>query len=142
MTLATRTLILRANAIFLLIASTGGFITDIAGSFFGRGVEAAILNDAPGAGIGLLEAHGLAFIIGVLLWRAAPLRSWHFTAAAVHLLLGSANLAFWQFFIISDALVVGIVTTSVHWALVALQLTAAIQAGSAATAGGIEEVRP
>ena len=26
-----------------------------------------------------LEAHGLAFIISILFWRAAPLRCWHLT---------------------------------------------------------------
>jgi hypothetical protein len=49
----------------------------------------------PGGRIGFIEAHGLALIIGVPLWQAAPLRIWHLTAAAVHLLLGTANLVFW-----------------------------------------------
>lgn len=123
---AIRTALLRANAVFLLIASVGGLITDIAGSFFGKGAETAILHNAPGAGIGFIEAHGLALIIGVLLWGAAPLRSWHLTAAAVHLLLGSANLAFWRFFIEADLLAVGYVTTGLHGTFAALQLASAL----------------
>ena len=46
-------------------------------------------------------------ILGVLLWRAEPLRSWHLTAAAVHVLLGTANLVFWQIFIAADMLAGG-----------------------------------
>ena len=128
MTPAARAWILRANALFLLIAGAGGLWTDVAGSFFGTGVEVAILKDAPGAGIGFIKAHGLALILGALLWRAEPLRSWHLAAAAVHALLGSANLAFWDFFVVADVLVVGYVTTALHGLFVALQLTAAFAA--------------
>ncbi len=88
MTDSMRKLILRANAIFLLAASAGGLVTDVHGSFFGSGPLAGILAAAPHAGIGFIEAHGLAFILGILLWRAAPLRSWHVTAAAIHVLQG------------------------------------------------------
>jgi hypothetical protein len=126
MTTDTRRKLLRFNALFLLIASTGGFCMDVAGSFFGRGVEVAILNNAPGAGIGLIEAHGLAFILGLHLLWAEPKRSWHLTGFGVHLLLGSANLAFWQFFVVSDTLIMGVVTTVFHWIFVALHLAALI----------------
>ena len=98
-------------------------------SFFARGPEVALLNEAPGAGIGFIEAHGLALIIAILLWRAAPLRSWHLTAFAVHILLGTANLVFWQFFIVSDTLLAGYVTTSLHWVFATLQLAAFVSAG-------------
>jgi hypothetical protein len=127
MSSTVRTNLLRANAVFLLVASNAGLVIDIAGSFFGKGPEAAILQSAPGAGIGFIEAHGLALIIGVLLWRAAPVRSWHLTAAAVHLLLGIANLAFWPFFGAADVLAVGYITTALHGTFVVLQLIAARQ---------------
>ena len=130
MTLSIRTAILRADAVFLLAASAGGFTSDILGAFFGRGPVAPILAGAPHAAIGLVEAHGLAFIIGVLLWRATVTRAWHITAAAVHVLLGTANLVFWQVFIDGEMLVVGYVTTALHWLFVALQLTAAHAAPS------------
>ncbi len=126
MTIDGRRKLLRINALFLLAASTAGFAMDIAGSFFARGVEVAILNDAPGAGIGLIEAHGLAFIIGLHLWWAEPRKAWHLTGFGVHLLLGSANLAFWPFFIISNTLPMGIVTTGLHWTFVALHLSALV----------------
>ena len=91
MTLATRRFILRANATFLLIASCGGMWADLAGAFLAIGPQKAILGSAPHAAIGSVEAHGLAFIIGVLLWRAEPARPWHLTAAMVHVLLGTSN---------------------------------------------------
>ena len=56
------------------------------------------------------------------------MRSWHLTAAAVHLLLGTANLVFWDIFVAGDALIAGYVTTSLHWLFVGLQLFAATTA--------------
>ena len=60
----------------------------------------------------------------MLLWQAAPLRLWHLAAAAVHILLGTANLAFWNFFVVADVLMVGYVTTALHALFAALQLGA------------------
>jgi hypothetical protein len=57
-----------------------------------------------------------------------PERSWHLTAAAVHVLLGAANLVFWQIFIAADMLAVGYITTALHGLFVALQLLAATAA--------------
>lgn len=125
MTTAHRILLLRANAVFLLVASASGFVNDLRGAFAGAGAVVRVLGSAPHAAIGFVEAHGLAFIIGVLLWQAAAERSWHLTAAAVHLLLGTANLVFWPIFIAGDMLIVGYVTTTLHWTFVALQLSAA-----------------
>jgi hypothetical protein len=129
MTIAIRHVILRADAAFLLAASTGGFISDVRGIFLGLGPIARVVADAPLAGIGFIEAHGLAFILGILMWRAEPSRAWHLTAAAIHTLLGSANVAFWQFFIASDMLRVGYVTTTLHGLFVVLQMFAAMSAG-------------
>ena len=129
-----RRLILRANAVFLLAASAGGMYTDILGAFFKRGHVAPVLANAPHAAIGFVEAHGLAFIIGVLLWRAEPLRSWHLAAAAVHALLGTANLMFWQIFVAADMLPVGYVTTALHGTFFVLQSLAAISIARSARA--------
>jgi len=127
MTAASRQNLLRADAVFLLAASTGGFISDVRGIFLGIGPVGRAVARAPDAGIGFIEAHGLAFILGILLWRAIPDRMWHFTAVAMHMLLGTANLVFWQFFIAADMLTVGYVTTALHWSFVALQSYAASQ---------------
>lgn len=122
---------LRANAVFLIVAASWGMCVGLLGAFAGIGPQSAIVAAAPHSVIGFVEAHGLALILGVLLWRAEPLRSWHLTAAAVHVLLGTANLVFWQIFIAADMLTGGYITTSLHWLFVALQLGAAFVAGKA-----------
>jgi hypothetical protein len=136
MTTTMRRIILRTNAVFLLAASSFGMSADLAGAFFAVGPQRSILDAAPHAAIGFVEAHGLAFIIGVLLWRAEPLRLWHLTAAAVHALLGTANLVFWQIFIAADALWGGYLTTSLHWIFVMLQLVGASSATSGQPSAG------
>jgi hypothetical protein len=121
--------ILQFNAIYLLGAAAAGLIMDISGIFFSTGPQSGLVASAPHAGIGFIEAHGLAFIIGMLMWRAPPLRSWHLAAAAVHILLGTANLVFWQLFVAADVLAVGYVTTTLHGLFAVLQLLAAGAAG-------------
>ena len=67
--------------------------------------------------IGGFEAHGLAIILGVLLFRAAKLADrslWHALGLSVHLLLGTANLMFWSSFLELDVLMIGVVTTALH----------------------------
>ena len=125
MTTTVRSAILRANALYLLIAAAGGLASDVRGAFFGAGPVGVIVAAAPHAAIGFIEAHGLALIIGVLLWRAEATRAWHLAAAAVHILLGTANLVFWQIFVAADMLLVGYVTTALHGLFAALQLVAA-----------------
>lgn len=116
--------LLRANALFLGIAATGGLVSDIKGSFFGQGHVATILASAPHAAIGFVEAHGLALIFAFLLWTAPVARKWHASAAAVHLLLGTSNFVFWQIFISADMLAVGYVSTALHALFATLQLVA------------------
>jgi hypothetical protein len=102
-------------------------IMDVLGIFFERGPQRVIAS-VPHTGVGFVEAHGLALIFGVMLWRAAPTREWHLAAAAVHALLGAANLIFWQFFVAMDLLAAGYLTTALHWLFVGLQLFAATAA--------------
>ncbi len=126
MSTTVRQLILRANALYIGVAGVAGVIFDIRGVLYGVGPQGRALADAPYAGIGFVEAHGLAIILAVVLWRAKPDRSAHLTALAVAALLGTANLAFWQGFVVMDALVMGYVTTALHWTFVALNLMAAL----------------
>lgn len=124
-----RFLVLRANALYLLVASVAGFLfLDIAGIFFASGPARPVFATAQYVGIGFIEAHGLAFIIGVLLWRAEPQRSWHLTGAAVGVLLGTCNLVFWQIFVATDSLWMGYLTTTLHWTFAVLQSIAAVTA--------------
>jgi hypothetical protein len=87
---------------------------DIPGIYFNRGPESRLLT-APYAGVGFCEAHGLAFIIGVLLWNAAPARSWHVTSLAAQALLGISTFLFWQIFPATDSMAAGYIFTSLHW---------------------------
>ena len=130
MTTAIRKLVLRANAVFLVGAGSGGLVADLLGAFYGIGPQGMVLAQAPHAAIGAVEAHGLAVIIGVLLWRAAPARGWHAAAAAVHVLLGTANLVFWPTFAAAGMLAVGYVTTVLHALFASLQGFAAMSAGA------------
>jgi hypothetical protein len=121
--------VLKANGLFLLLAGSWGMWADLTGAFAGTGPQRAILAGAPHAAIGFVEAHGLAVIFGVLLWTAEPKRMWHLTAMAIHTLLGTCNLVFWQIFIAADMLPAGYLTTSLHAAFAALQATCAFGAG-------------
>jgi hypothetical protein len=122
---STNAWILRANAIYLLVASMLGTGMDIAGIYFGFGPEARAIASAPLAGLGFLEAHGLAFILGCVLWSQTSTRFAHLTAFAVVALLGTCNLAFWDLFVSTDSLAVGYLATSGHWFFATLQLIAA-----------------
>jgi hypothetical protein len=53
------------------------------------------------------------------------------TGMATSGLLGTSNLLFWQIFIATDALAMGYVTTSLHWAAAIAQLAAAVAAAGA-----------
>ena len=76
-----------------------------------------------------MEAHGLAFIIGVLLLTVAVRdlrRFWHVLAAVVHTPLGTANLVFWNSFIVFGMLPMGVAATVVHFVLVVAHIGAFI----------------
>jgi hypothetical protein len=135
MTTTLRRALLRTNAIYIGGAASIALVFDIRGVLYGLGPQGRLLASAPHAGIGFVEAHGLALILAVLLWRAAPARSWHLTATALEVLLGTCNLAFWEMFVATDALAAGYVTTTLHWIFVVVQLVAATAAGSEETRG-------
>ena len=122
-------LILRAHALYLGIASVTAFLfMDMRGWLFNAGPVRHVIADAPHTVIGFVEAHGLAFILAVLFWRAAPVRFWNLTAMATAALLGVSNLVFWQLFVVSDALVAGYVTTGLHLTFTGLEAYAAFAA--------------
>jgi hypothetical protein len=126
MTTSTRKIILRANALYLGVASIAAFfLLDLRGIVFDAGPVAQVLAGAPYAAIGFVEAHGLAFILAVLLWNAQPVRYAHFTAAAVMTLLGVSNLVFWPLFSATGMTAAGVLLTSAHLAFAVAQLLAA-----------------
>jgi hypothetical protein len=121
--------IVRANALYIGIAGVAGLIFDIRGVLFGLGPQGLVLADAPHAAIGFVEAHGLAAILSVVLWRSAAARASHVAAFAMDALLGTSNLAFWPLFVFTDALMVGYVTTTLHLTFALLNLLAFLRAG-------------
>jgi hypothetical protein len=137
MSSTARRRILRADGLFLIVVGTIQFLLELRAYYFGVGPASGLIRDAPHTVIGFIEAHGLAIIMGVLFARAVPTRSWHLAGAAVHVLLGTANLVFWQIFIAADVLPMGYGSTAIHWILVVLQLWAA----AASPARISEEVR-
>jgi hypothetical protein len=123
---STRRLLLRANALYLGIASIAAFILlELRAIAFGSGPAHEILAAAPHAAIGFVEAHGLAFILSVLLWNAQPVRYAHLTAAAVMSLLGVSNIVFWPIFAAAGMTPAGVLLTTAHLAFALLQLLAA-----------------
>jgi hypothetical protein len=127
-----RRVLLRANAVFLFVAGVGAWLKlDFPATFAGAGPLAPLIAHEPSLGIGFIEAHGLALILGVVLWRAATTTSWHLTAAAVHLLLGTCNVVFWQLYVVTGTLPMGWISTVIHGLLVALHAVAALSAAQA-----------
>jgi len=129
MSTSWRKIIWRGDAGFLALASTGGLTADLLGAFGSTGPFAAALAPAPYLAIGLVEAHALALIFAVLMLRAQPSRAKHLVAASIHALLGTANLLFWQIFVVTGLVAVGYLVTVVHFLFVLLQLAAAGRAG-------------
>ena len=124
-----RRLLLRINGAFLVVAALGGWLQmDFPAGFAGSGPHGPLIAHERALAIGFVEAHGLALILGVVLWRAPALRAWHLTGAAIHLLLGVSNVVFWQLFIATGTLPMGWVTTVAHALFFALQLVAALTA--------------
>jgi hypothetical protein len=74
-----------------------------------------------------VEAHGLALIFGALLrWpaRRHAERYWHLAAACVHILLGAANLLFWDSFTTFHMVVPGVLATVAHGVFTVVELSA------------------
>ena len=60
-------------------------------------------------------------------------RFWHVLAAAVHTLLGTANLVFWGSFVVFGMVPMGVAATVVHFVLVAAHIGAFISSRPAVT---------
>lgn len=115
-----------ANGVFLVVVGGIQVVFELLAYYAGIGPYGYIFEESPYA-IGWVEAHGLAFIIGVLLLTVAARdlrRFWHVMAAAVHTLLGAANLVFWDSFAVFGMVPMGIAATVVHFVLVAAHIGA------------------
>jgi hypothetical protein len=115
---------MRANGAFLALVGGAQMIFELLSHYFGVGPWGRIFTGSPYT-IGFLEAHGLAFLIGVLLIGVAASeqqRYWHGFAACVHVLLGGANLLFWSSFVAWGLVPAGIVATAFHGLFLVAQL--------------------
>jgi hypothetical protein len=122
-------LLLRANAVYLGIGALNGlFVMDIPGIFFQRGPATILLGPSTDAGIGLIEAHGLALLMSIAFWHAPPVRFWHLLAGTTGALLGISNIVFWQGFIKAGIVPTGYVATAFHLTFAILQIGAAVRA--------------
>ena len=104
------------DGLFLAVVGAAQVTLEVLAHFLGVGPYASILDRSPYT-IGWVEAHGLAAMIGVLLVViGAPdrRRFWHAFALAVHLLLGAANLVFWQSFVDFATVPFGELGTAAH----------------------------
>lgn len=121
MTTTMRKLILRADACWLVLASLAGLAVAGSGAFFAS--APSVLRAVPEAAVGLMQAHGLALIFGLLMWRALPRRSSHVIGGSVHLLLGAGSALFWP--ATADVLPIEHLITGLHLLFAVAQLLAA-----------------
>jgi hypothetical protein len=117
---------LRADGAFLALVGGAQMCFELLSHFRGVGPLGRIFTDSHFT-IGFLEAHGLALMIGLLLIFVAPAdrrRFWHAFAACVHLLLGGANLLFWNSFVALGLVPMGVGATAFHGLFILANLVA------------------
>ena len=121
-----RRLLLTADGVFLAVVGGIQVLFETVGYYSGAGPYGELFDHSPYI-IGWVEAHGLALLIGVLLLAVARRdlrRFWHVFAAAVHVLLGGANIVFWESFGMFGMVPMGIAATVVHVVFVVLHAVA------------------
>ncbi|MCE7984354.1 MAG: hypothetical protein DYG89_24535 [Caldilinea sp. CFX5] len=104
------------HGLFLLLAGSVQLLLEGIGHFGQIGPYATLFGNSPYT-IGFVEAHGLALLIGLVLWRAGhmgPTVQDAWLGTAVSLLLGGANLLFWPSFVAFDMVAPGVVATMFH----------------------------
>src|SRR5690606_16668736 len=91
-------------------------VLELLGHFGHIGVYGEQFANSPYT-IGFFEAHGLAFMIGISVFlqhKQSNSRFWHGFLVLMHLLLGGANLLFWQSFVEFNFIPQGIIATAFH----------------------------
>lgn len=124
-----RRLLLTADGVFLAVIGGIQVLLELAAYYADAGPYGEFFHQSPYI-IGWVEAHGLAFLIGVLLLAVARKdvnRFWHAFAAAVHVLLGGANLVFWDSFTAFGVLPMGVAATVAHALFVVLHVEALVR---------------
>ncbi|MEZ4710143.1 MAG: hypothetical protein R3A44_23265 [Caldilineaceae bacterium] len=119
-----RKTVMLINGLFLTGMGGAFALFDLWGYYLGSGPLGSIMHNLLYT-IGFFEAHALACILGLLLLRARqvdPAPVWHLVGAAIHLLLGSANLLFWPLAVQWQAERPEMVVTTIHALIVIAQL--------------------
>ena len=119
---------LRATATYLGLAAINGLSMDIRAAFFGTGPAVPLLDGKPYMALGLTEAHGLALILALVFLRMPATRGWHGIAAATTLLLGISNLMYWDAFVATNTVPMGVTATAFHLVFGTANLVAALGA--------------
>lgn len=130
--LKARQTLMRANGAFLALVGGAQMSFELLSYYASSGPLGRIFAGSHYT-IGWVEAHGLAFLIGLLLISLAPFdpkRAWHGFAACVHLLLGGANLLFWQSFVFWERVPMGVVATTFHGLFLVAQLLFFVRAST------------
>ena len=112
--------ILKIDGCFLVVMGVLAGITDLVSYLAGKGPFGQIYFQNSVA-IGGFEAHGLAVIAGsILVLKSTTTDAVFFNkvAIAIHSLLGISNLIWFQIFLDTGMLAMGIITTVVHLLLV------------------------
>lgn len=118
-----RKLVLIANALYLGLTGFIQMIFELLSHYRGMGPLSGIFTGTPYT-IGFFEAHGFAvltavLVFGVMLKDLKP--QWHLYLALVCLLLGGANLLFWDSFAKVGLVAAGYIATSLHILFFGLQ---------------------
>ena len=109
-------IVLRLDGGFLALVGGLQIVFELLSHFMNTGPWGHIFTDSPYT-IGFVEAHSLALLIGLLFLRVAapnPQPHWHLFAGGVHLLLGGANLLFWDSFVQFGLVAPAVVATFFH----------------------------
>lgn len=125
-----RRTILVFNALFLGLTGFAQMIFEAFSHFCGIGPLGKIFTDMPYT-IGFFETHGLAVLVGAIMFHASlgkPERFWHLFSVGVQLLLGGANLMFWDSFIRLDFVIPGRVATVFHGIFIPVHTACYLQA--------------
>lgn len=120
--------LLRVDGLFLIVMGTVGVTMDLLSYLSGAGPFGDTFLRDPLV-IGVIEAHGLAILVGAMAWAKAGTggRALHLQLAAAHLLLGGANTAFFSVFEALGGAAQGIAVTAVHFSLTIANAAAAIR---------------
>ena len=119
-----RKILFQFNAGFLVLMGGVVSILDYLGFRTGAGPLGRMLHGNDLA-VGMQEAHGLAFLFGLVLFLYAvsdARPSWHLICAGIHILLGGSNLVYWNGAVEYGIVGPEIVVTTIHGLLVVLHL--------------------